>query len=452
MKAIKKLLYILLLCAILCSTTSNVFAAEEPPETYSEACVLMEASTGRILYEKNAQQVMYPASTTKIMPAILALEHCNLTDVATVSYDSIFSVPYGYSHANLQLGEELTIEQLLHVLLIPSANDAAYVLAEHIGGSVDSFSSMMNAKAAEIGCKNTHFVNPNGIHDEEHVSTAYDMAVIGRYAMQNSVFRNIVSKTNYTLPTTNKYDKRDRVFNTTNELLKEDYRDRVDNYYYKYAIGIKTGYTDPAKHCIVAGAQKDGLEYVVSILGAGRTENGLQARPIDCKNLFEYAFNNYTISTVKEANSLLKQVEVEGATKESQTLDIMVQDKIDILTDIENVDMPLIPTIDLPAELQAPITKYAVIGKITYTVDGISYTSNLIAGNDVVKYEIDWAKIIFRVLLIILILSLLTIFLKSTKNRKRGKKGKKKKSKKEKKCYHENETIGGHFRNNLNNF
>jgi len=420
------------------------FAAEEPPDIYSEACVLMEASTGRVLYEKNANQVRYPASTTKIMTAILTLEHCNLNDVATVSYDAIFSVPSGYTHANLQLGEELTIEQLLHVLLIPSANDAANVLAEHIGGSVDSFASMMNAKAAEIGCKNTHFVNPNGIHNEEHVSTAYDMALIGRYAMQNSVFRNIVSKTSYTLPTTNKYDKRDRVFNTTNELLKEDYRDRVDNYYYKYAIGIKTGYTDAAKHCIVAGAQKDGLEYIVTIMGAETTENGLQARPIDCKNLFEYAFNNFTITKVKDANSVLKQIDIEGATKETKTLDIVIQDEIDILTEKENVNASILPTIEIYPDLQAPVTKNAIVGKITYTVDGISYSSNLLAGNDVIKYEVDWVKIIFRVLLVVFILSLLAVFVKSSKYKKK---------KRKKKSKHTLETShGGHFRNNLNNF
>lgn len=445
MKVINKLIYIVLLFTVLSSISSCCFATEPPPDTYSEACILMEASTGRVLYEKNSNQIMYPASTTKIMTAILTLEHCQLTDVATVSYEAIHSVPYGYSHASLQLGEQLTIEQLLHVLLIPSANDAANVLAEHIGGSVDSFASMMNAKATEIGCKNTHFVNPNGVHNEEHVSTAYDMALIGRYAMRNSTFRSIVSTTTYTLPTTNKYDKRDRVFNTTNELLKEDYRDRVDNYYYPYAIGIKTGYTDAAKSCIVAGAQKDGLEYIVTILGAGTTENGLQARPIDCKNLFEYAFNNFAISTVKEKDSVLKQVDVNGATKETKTLDVIIQDKIDILTDKTTVTTALIPTIDLPSDLQAPIAKNSVIGKITYTVDGVSYSSNLLAGNDVVKYEVDWVKIIFRILFIILLMAFITLFFSSPRN-------KYKKKKKSKRNIHNSESIGGNFRNNLNNF
>ena len=129
------------------------------------------------------------------MTAILTLEHCKLTDTATVSHEAIFTVPIGYSHAYLQEGEELTIEQLLHVLLIPSANDAANVLAEHIAGSISSFTTMMNTKALELGCTGTNFVNANGIHNTNHYSTAYDLALMGRYAMQNETFIKIVSTT-----------------------------------------------------------------------------------------------------------------------------------------------------------------------------------------------------------------------------------------------------------------
>lgn len=161
--------------------------------------------TGKILYEKDAHKKMYPASTTKIMTAILALENRSLTDTANVSYNAIFTVPVGYSNANLQLDETLTYEQLLHVLLIPSANDAANVIAEDIAGSVESFSSMMNTKAREIGCENTNFVNANGVHNENHYSTAYDLALIGKYAMENETFRKIVSTVRYTLPVTNKW-------------------------------------------------------------------------------------------------------------------------------------------------------------------------------------------------------------------------------------------------------
>ena len=168
----KKIIYttlIIILISIIQLSVFNItsFASESTElETYSPACILIESSTGKIIYEKNAYEKLYPASTTKIMTAILTLENCELTDVATASYNSVYSIPAGYTNANIQVGEELTIDQLLHVLLIPSANDAAVVLAEHIAGSVDNFANMMNEKAKELGCLNTHFVNPHGIHNE----------------------------------------------------------------------------------------------------------------------------------------------------------------------------------------------------------------------------------------------------------------------------------------------
>ena len=164
MKTLKNLFNIFILfIIILFNIMTTSFGATEEVSTYSPTCLLMEASTGKVIYDKNGYEKAYPASTTKIMTAILTLEHCNLTDVATASYEAVYSVPVGYSNANIQVGEELTINQLLNVLLINSANEAANVLAEHIAGSVDSFATMMNAKAEEIGCLNTHFVNPNGV-------------------------------------------------------------------------------------------------------------------------------------------------------------------------------------------------------------------------------------------------------------------------------------------------
>ena len=267
---IKKLLLLLIILLLTLNIfCMNSFAETSLPSVYSPACILIDADSGKILYSKNANTKMYPASTTKIMTAILTLENCKLDDVAIASHNAVYSIPYGYSVATIQEGEELTIEQLLNVLLIPSANDAAVVLAEHIAGSVEAFSDMMNSKAVELGCKNTHFVNPNGIHDEEHYSTAYDLALIGKYAMQFDTFRTIVQKTSYSLPKTNKYDKEDRLFNTTNDLIKKNYSSSPTNYYYQYATGAKTGYTDAAKSCIVATATKDDI--CCSSLGEYRT-------------------------------------------------------------------------------------------------------------------------------------------------------------------------------------
>ena len=220
---------------ILLISSSITFANEsEIPNVGSPSALLMDLKTGKILYEKNINEKMYPASLTKIMTAILVLENCDLNDVATVSDFAVSSVPFGYVTADLQVGEELKVEQLLNVLLVGSCNDAATVLAEHVAGSVENFSIMMNKKAKELGCNNTNFVNPNGLHSENHYSTAYDLSLISKYAMKNETFRKIVSKLSYKLPTTNKYTKKDRVFYNANSLLFNGTQGS-NNYYYKYA-------------------------------------------------------------------------------------------------------------------------------------------------------------------------------------------------------------------------
>ena len=416
------IVFILSFVISLFSTTS--FANTTEISTYSPRCILMEASTGKIIYEKNAYEKAYPASTTKIMTAILTLEHCDLTDTATVSHDAIFSVPLGYAHAYLVEGEVLTIEQLLHVLLIPSANDAANVIAEHIAGSMSSFTTMMNTKASEIGCLNTHFVNANGIHDENHYSTAYDLALMGRYAMQNDTFRKIVTTTKYTLPATNKYLESNRYFKATNELIVPDDRDSVDNYYYPYTTGIKTGFTNSAANCIVASAKKDDIEYIVVILGAEQTENGLSQRYIDCKNLFNYAFDNYKTEIINQKNSVLKEVKISNTSIFNNHLNLVVEDEIKLLLKKDTNINDITPTIEITSDLVAPISENSVIGTITYDVDGNTYTSNLLAQKEI--KESSTITSILTIGSILLVLYLLFKLLKTNNSKKKRKKSKKK--------------------------
>lgn len=377
--------------------------------------------TGKILYEKNAKEKRFPASTTKIMTAILALEHRSLTDTATVSYDAIFTVPSGYSHANLQLDEVLTMEQLLNVLLIPSANDAANVIAEDIAGSVESFASMMNTKAKEIGCENTNFVNPNGVHDENHYSTAYDLALIGRYAMKNDTFRKLVSTVRYTLPTTNKYDKENRIFVNTNRLINEK-----SGQYYKYATGIKTGYTDAAGNCIVASAKRDDMELICVIMGAGNDLTTDINKFDDCISLFNYGFGNYRYETLCKANDVFRVVSPRNASKDTKSLNVLYETDIDALIDTNTISTDLLPEVHLDDNLKAPITKGSVVGSVSYTIDGINYTTNLIAGQDIL------ANSTFSIIIkVVLVLSALYIF-KRFLNRGNGRKKKAKRKKKKK--------------------
>ena len=420
MKKLKIIFFIFIFLMQFIIFISPSYADSDNLKTYCPSCILIEANTGKILYEKNSNDVRFPASTTKIMTAILTVENCNLDDVATVSHNAVYSIPYDYTHASLKEGEELTIEQLLYALMIPSANDAAIVLAEHISGSVEEFAKLMNKRAEELGCKNTHFVNPNGIHSKDHTSTSYDLALMGKFAMQNSIIRKIVSTTQFTLPATNKYSKADRTFNNSNDLLST-----YSRYYYEGTTGVKTGYTGEAGNCIIASAKKNDFEVILVVLCGESTNTGLSQRYLDCKTLFDYAFNNYSLKTLNEKNAVLKQITVRGATEETQNLNVLIKDKIEIFSENSADLSSLEPEITLDENLMAPISANSAIGKITYNYDGQTYSSDLIAETQVLSS--DFLPLLFRILLIFVVLYLLFLLLKKPKNK--SKKTYKKKTK-----------------------
>lgn len=381
----------------------------------SEAAILVEVSTGRIIYEKNSTKKMYPASTTKILTAILVIENCDLNEIVTVRESALSNIPSGYVTCNLQVGEQLSVNDLLYALMIPSANDAAYVLAEHVAGSVDDFSTMMNDKARELGCKTTHFVNPNGIHSDSHYSTAYDLYLIADYAMKNESFRKLVATTEYTLPATEQYPSDDRILKTTNELLNENSR----NYYYKNAIGIKTGYTSKAGNCLVAGASRDGLEFIAVVLNGGTTNEGLNSRYVDSKKLFEYAYDNFTLTKIIEKGSVVKTVEIENATKDTKNLDLVIDETITVINN-KSIDMNnVIPEINLNELLEAPIEAGDVIGNIKYKVDDIEYSANLLAKTSVEKFDYSIYLIIFGIILLIIAFLIMKNSRKKSKKKRR---------------------------------
>lgn len=269
-------------------------------QIYSESAILMEQKTGKILYEKDIHARKYPASTTKILTGIIALEKCNLDEKAMASDKAVNIIKSGYSTANIQVGEIFTIGELLDVMLIHSANEAANIIAEHISGSIEEFSNVMNTKAKEIGCLDSNFVNPNGMHDENHYSTAYDLAVITRYCMKNAKFREILTKMECSLPQTELWQE-PRIYKNTNSLLISDNR-----YYYPYCVGGKTGFTTPAKNCLTSSSNKDGFETISVVLHAEATEDGLSARYTDTIKLFEYGYNNYNLNDILEEYDMIE--------------------------------------------------------------------------------------------------------------------------------------------------
>lgn len=404
---------ILLFCLIIIGIQSVTFASE--PVLNSEAAILVEVSTGRIIYEKNSTKQMYPASTTKVLTAILVIENCELDEIVTVRESALSNIPSGYVTCNLQIGEQLTVKDLLYALMIPSANDAAYVLAEYVAGSVEDFSVMMNNKARDLGCKTTHFVNPNGIHEDSHYSTAYDLYLIADYAMKNDFFRELVATTEYTLPATEKYPSEDRILKTTNELLNENSR----KYFYKNAIGIKTGYTSKAGNCLIGGASRDGLEFIAVVLNGGTTDEGLNSRYVDSKKLFEYAYDNFTLTKIIEKGSVVQTLEIENGTKETKHLDLVIDETITVVNN-KSIDMnSVIPEITLRETLEAPIAAGETIGTIKYKVDDIEYSAKLLAKTSVEKVDYSIYLIIAAVILLFIASTMLKSSKKKTRKRRK---------------------------------
>ncbi len=394
----KKILFIFLVAILILNTLglTSVFALADSSslQIYCPNVILVERKTGKILYEKNAREKIYNASTTKLLTAILVLENCKLDDVVTVKSSAVDAIPWDYTRADLRAGEKFTVEQLLNVLLIPSANDAANVLAEHVSGSVEKFADLMNQKAQEIGCTNTHFTNPSGMHDENHYSTAYDLYLIGNYAYNFETIRDIVKKTEYSLPATDIYNKDDRKFVTTNSMLRDD----MTNYYLPYVKGMKTGYTDFSKDCIVAIAEKDGVEYIAVVMGGGYTsDKWLREKYLDCKTLFEFAFENYGIETLAQQGDVCTKLTIGNATEETKALDIVYKDTISAFMDKSISASDLNPEIKLNDFIKAPVKKGDKLGTVTYTIDGQTFTSDLIANTDVVR--IPYLLIAFKILI-----------------------------------------------------
>ena len=372
MKLRKKILILLIMFIVLI----NNFVFADEIKLNATSAILVEVSTGRIIYERNSNEKRYPASITKIMTAILVLENCNLDDKVVVSESALSNIPSGYVTCDLIAGEEISVEDLLYALMVKSANDAAYVLAEHVGGSIDAFSDMMNIKARELGCNGTHFVNPNGIHDERHYTTAYDMYLIANYAMKNETFRKLVTTKSYTLPATNLYTNNDRSFSTTNALIDDN-----SSLFYKYAIGIKTGFTTQAGECLVAESAREGLDFIAVVLDAGTPSKG--NRFVDARTLFDYGYDNYTLTKIKEKNTVVDTIEIENGDKETKNLDVLIDSSITVINN-KSLDINgVIPEIVYNDNLLAPINKGDNIGKINYKLEGIDYSAGLIAGADV---------------------------------------------------------------------
>lgn len=368
----KKTFILTILFCIIFSSFNYTFALT----TSCESVLLFELETQNILYSKYPDKKMYPASVTKIMTAIIALENGNLDDVITVDEKTPYEI-YGSSIA-LEAGEQLTLKDLLYALLLPSANDAAEVIAKHYGKTTESFVNLMNNKAKELGCTNTHFVNPHGLHNNNHYTTAYDLMKITTYAMKNDIFRKIVSQPRYTIPKTNK--KEERKIITTNNLLLN-----TSPYYiyvngiktprqYSNVIGIKNGYTDQAKNTIVAGVEKKNMTIIAIVLKGRGTD-----LYTDAHNLFNYSFENFEKLKLISANEFVEDINIEDI---KEPLALVTKNPVNYITKI-NSKMNIEKNI-ITYDVSLPIARGDVMGKVEYKSNGkiIGYT-NIVSTRDI---------------------------------------------------------------------
>lgn len=267
----------------------------DAPEVISESVILIDADTGAVLYDKNSHAKSYPASTTKILTGLLVLENCSMDEIVTFSREAAESVSYGDASLGTRTGEQYTVEQALYGLLLHSANEIAYGLAEHVSGSLNAFVQLMNQRAKELGAVNTHFSNASGLHDSNHYTTAYDIAMIARACYNNTTFVNIDSTyTTYVIPPTNKTSSK-RYVRHRHEMLKNR------AYYYEYCKGGKTGYTDDAGNTLVTFAEKNGTRLICVCYKS--TNEG---RYTDTRSLFDWGFARFSklTATAGEINSL----------------------------------------------------------------------------------------------------------------------------------------------------
>ncbi len=436
---IKFLLTLILSFNILANTITSVYAEPQnenssSPAPHAEAAILMDMKSGKILYNKNENAKMYPASITKIMTAILTLESgIDFSETIIASQEAIEPITNKHSHMGILVGEELTIENLIYGMMVYSANDAANVLAIRVAGSLEAFVQMMNEKAVELGAVNTHFANAHGFHDDNHYTTAYDLSLIARYAMQNETFRNIVKTDMYTMAPTNKY-KETRYLSSTNHLIS---RRRQAGFYYSKAIGIKTGYTDESGYCLASAAvngETELLSVVLNCHSISEDDVGGFYSFTDTKSLFEYGFNNFKYIIVAPSGTVVADSSVYEAKKNIRVTLTPKEDIGNILP--IDVDMNEVKGESIINEkIAAPIAKGDELGTIKYTYKGeLIGESALVAVNDVEKdYIVATIHLIIKIfthpIFIILVLLILYIRYRANVMRKRKRKNRRSKLK-----------------------
>ncbi|MBQ9958471.1 MAG: D-alanyl-D-alanine carboxypeptidase [Clostridia bacterium] len=411
----KSILSFLIILGVFCSLFSITGSAYAPSNftVNAQYCMLSNMDTGEILYSKNADERLYPASITKLMTALVVCENVDdLNQTVTIDGDLLESLLGTDSSLSYIVKDEvLSIDQLLHYLLITSGNDTALVLAKYVGGTVDRFIEMMNETAAKLGMNSTHFDNPHGLPDDNHYTTVNDIHKLATAAFAVEKIKTICGYSRYQMPATNLHGE--RTLSTTNFLI-----DKTTTYFYKYCTGGKTGYTESAGRCIVSTAEKEGMHYLSIVMNADPKyidANGNRRRIefTDTARLFEWAFNNFSYKTVIDENEYLGDIDV-GLSWEDSNIQLFAGESLTALLPNEadkssiEVDLKFIDG----KKVDAPIEKGETIAvaNVYYANEPIG-TIELCAGKRVNRsalqyiwmlfigsFDTIWFKLIFVVL------------------------------------------------------
>lgn len=405
----------LLICLMfnICSNNSYVFASEPPSSIGADGVVLMDALTGQVLFSKNMNSAYAPASTTKIMTALLTLENCDLSESVTISANA-----YGIEGSKIWLleGETVTVKDLLYSLMISSANDAATALAEHISGTVEDFAKLMNSRAKELGAKNTNFVNPHGLYDANHKTTAYDLALIMREVMKHPEFKEFGGAITYTIPANSKSES--RTLWSSNKITNGSYT------YEGYSIeASKTGYTTESLHSFVASAIKDNQRLIISLIH----DNGATYYK-DALDLFNYGFSNFELKKLYTKGDSIPKGIING-----NEIPLLSGDDVYYVGQI-GIHYNLVPTYNLTLDKQT----YHVgdnVGEGSLTIDSNKINFPLLSGTEysntnaksnssAQEYEKSYMPFLFYILVIcilILITRIIQVKIKRKSTKKRFK-------------------------------
>lgn len=356
-------------------------AYAQPPSLDADAYILIDAQTGDVLCEKNSRGILYPASTTKIMTAIMAIELGDMEEVMTASQSAIDGIGSNGSNIGIIPGEKIRLENLLQAMLISSANEAANIIAENLCDSTEEFFELMNRRAKELGAAETHFINASGINDTMHYSTAADLACIARHAMTLPKFREIVSTHSFTMPPTNKRSKWPELKNSNRLMLNHE----SDLYEIN---GIKTGFTGPAGHCLVSSARnEDGMELISVVMGV-RNEGSAENVRIYSRELLDYGFTNFERVELIEKGRVYRNIKVEDAA-DIYGLDLVTEDSLIRVLPKDMSKRNIQETSHINGEIHAPVNRGDKIGYVEFLKNGVPFGRvDLIAARDI-EYKPD---------------------------------------------------------------